>query len=297
MWRLDVKGAEVRTAFGEAGIPCLLLKGRAFAALFYGDDPTRSYGDCDLLVPASLATHAQSVLTDLGFSLREGARHSSAWLREVDNVWVDLHSSLPVLDIDPEYVWMTLWPRAVWLRVGGAPTLMLDAPAAALLAALHLVHHGPDALGPTRDLERAVYQLGADEWRGTADLARTLSCEAALGTGLRLLPAGATIADRLGLEWAPTAQMLLLWHNAPWGATIWENLATASGMTACARILAAFLIPSPRFLRGQSALARRGPAGLLVSYFVRPFRLTAKATASFAPWWRLRRDPGAPKHR
>lgn len=289
-WRLDVKGAEVRAALGTAGVPCLLLKGRAFAALFYADGAPRHYGDCDLLVPVTSLGQAQAVLRDLGFHSVDGTTHARGWHRRDDGVLIDLHHTLPLVDTDPERVWAALSARAATLSVGGAPTRVLDPPAAALLAALHLVHHGPSAASPRRDLSRAIDQLDDDGWRQAADLALELGGLEALGTGLRLLPTGTALADRLALAWAPSPRVLLNWNQAPWGATVWEDLASAPTTRARAVLLARFLSPDPDFLRERSVLARRGHCGLLAAYLLRPFLLTSKALLSFGSWRRARRD-------
>lgn len=290
-WRLDIKGAEVRANLAAAGVPCVLLKGRAFAELFYGDGAPRPYCDCDLLVAPTLSGAASAVLSGLGFDAMDRAPHSRAWCRETDGVWVDLHHSLPQLEADPADVWAILWRRATSIIVGGSPTRVLDPAASGLLASLHLAHHGADAAGPREDLARAIDQLAGDCWDDAANLARELGAAAAMGTGLRLLPTGIAIAERLDLPWAPSAYVLLNW-GAPWEATVWEALASTHSARARASLLARFLAPTPDFLRQRSALARRGPRGMALAYAVRPFLLAARAGWSFGPWRRARRPPG-----
>ena len=141
---------------------------------------------------------------------------------------------------------------------------------------------------------RAIRQLGDDCWRSAGELARQLDAEAPFGTGLRLLPAGVKIAERLGLGWAPSPRTLLNWHRAPFGATVWEALAEAPDMRARLLLLARFLAPGSDLLRQRSALARRGPLGLMLTYLVRPWQLTIKALRALAPWLRLRRADEPP---
>ena len=292
--RLDVKGADVRTALAAAKVSCLLLKGRAFAELLYSDGVERPYSDCDLLVNPSSRDRANAVLADLDFVAKDHAPHSRAWLREADGVWVDLHFSLPQLEADPAHVWATLSRRATSMTVGGSPTQVLDTAATALLAALHLVHHGPHAHTPREDLTRAINLLGDECWREAAELARELDASAPLGTGLRLIPAGVALAERLNLPWAPSARALLHWRGAPWGATVWESLASAPNSRARAVLLAEFLAPRSDFLRERSTLARRGRSGLVLAYSLRPFRLAIMAALSYGPWRRARLVPTEP---
>lgn len=293
-WRADVKGADVRQSFASAGIPCVLLKGRAFAQLLYADGTSRPYGDCDLLIPQGHRDRAASVLVSLGFILREGAAHAVAWHRELDGMWVDVHHTLPHLAAGSASVWATLSARAVSISIGGAPTRVLDPASSALLAALHVVNHGPDSGRPVLDLERAVDQLGDDCWRDAAELARQFGSAAELGTGLRLVRGGSRIADRLDLAWAPSARAVLNWREAPAGAYIWESLVEARNFRARLELLVDFFTPPPELLRRRSRLARRGRRGLVCAYLLRPFQLFAKAALSFGPWRRSRRAPSGP---
>jgi glycosyltransferase involved in cell wall biosynthesis len=307
-WRVDVKGAEIRVALDAGGVPMVLLKGRAFADLLYAGGPARHYVDCDLLVPPSHWTRASETLRELGFSSHHGmapsdlsrdspagrAIHGNEWLREEDGFWVDLHQTLPEAGADPQVVWSALQDHVRELEVGGVGAQVLDAAGSALLAALHVAHHGPDFHGPLRDLERAVQQLDEACWRSAASLAAEIDAEGPLGTGLRFTAGGSALADRLGLPWAPTPAMLLGWDGAPWGATVWESLASASGTRARSRLLAALLFPSAEDLRARSPIARRGAVGLIAARVALPFELASRAAPSLRSWRRGRRQAGPP---
>ena len=309
-WRVDVKGAEVRSALAAAGVPALLLKGRAFASLLYADGPQRNYVDCDLLVPVSHWKGACDVLRELGFALHQGlapsgldrdtpagrAVHGTEWLRERDGFWVDLHQTLPEAGADPSVVWRALQRHSVALNVGGDDAQVLDPAASALLAALHVAHHGPDFPGPVRDLERALIRLDESCWRGAASLAAEIAAEGPFGTGLRFVAGGVDLADRLGVPWAPTPGMLLGWSGAPWGATVWESLARAPGLRARARLLARLLFPSAEELRVRSPVARSGTAGLFAARLARPFQLASRAGPTLRAWRRTRGGSGPPIH-
>ena len=307
-WRVDVKGAEVRAALSAAGVPIVLLKGRAFADLLYAGGPARHYVDCDLLVPPSHWSRASQVLRELGFASHHGmapsalsadtaagrAVHGSEWLREEDGFWVDLHQTLPEAGADPQVVWRALQGHLRELEVGGVGVQVLDAAGSALLTALHVAHHGPDFHGPLRDLERALQQLDESSWRGAVSLAAQIDAEGPFGTGLRFTADGSALADRLRLPWAPTQAMLLGWEGAPWGATVWESLVSTSGARAKARLLAALLFPSAEDLRARSAIARRGAVGLLAARVALPFELASRAAPSLRSWRRGRRRARPP---
>ncbi len=282
LWRLDVKGAEVRAGLAEAGVASVLLKGPAFAALLYADGSPRGYADCDLLISASQRDRADECLAELGFFVSDRAIHAVSWHRLADGMAIDLHESLPLLEVDPQLVWTTLSARAVSLEVGGEATRVLDPAAAALLTALHLVHHGPRAATAREDLTRAIDQFNDDCWRGAAALATALGAEALLGTGLRLIPSGVKRAERLGLDWAPSAPWF---YREPWGETVWAYLLAAPTPLARLSIIAEFLAPRPAYLRERSGLARRGTCGLLLAYLLRSMSLAARALRAF---WSLR---------
>jgi hypothetical protein len=286
LWRLDVKGADVRAHLAAAGVPTLLLKGRAFAALLYADGAPRPYGDCDLLVPPRLTYLAQQVLRELGLVPCGGGVHATDWRRPADRFSVDLHQTLPGCGAEPQHVWSTLFARSTSMTVGGAETRVLDPAAAALLASLHIVHHGPGSIRPREDLERAISCLDAECWAGAAALARELEATAALGTGLRLVPTGTAVAERLNLAWAPSSRTLIEWSDAPWAARVWESLSGATGLRARAAVVRGLLAPSSEFLRERSALARAGWGGLLLAFVVRPVLLAAKLLFALGPWRR-----------
>lgn len=59
--------AEILDAFGEAGIPVIVLKGAALAHILYPSPGLRPLSDIDLLVDARLGARAQATLAELGF--------------------------------------------------------------------------------------------------------------------------------------------------------------------------------------------------------------------------------------
>jgi Uncharacterised nucleotidyltransferase len=145
---VDARGAEVRAALEAVAIPCLLLKGRAFANLLYDADELRVYGDCDLLVPESDRTRAEAVLTRLGFhntSQRGGhlapePLHAEHWHRSRDSAAIDLHTRLRGSHAPAGDVFSALWEHKVTAEIGGRETWVLDPVGSAVMCALHKFH-------------------------------------------------------------------------------------------------------------------------------------------------------------
>jgi hypothetical protein len=305
-FRLDVKGADVRLALQDCGVASILLKGRAFAQLLYGDADARDYSDVDLLVAPDDTARAQKVLQAQGFmpqfggpapidlpshTLREGSLHGGAWFRERDGVTIDLHRTLPQVSADPGLVWSELCRHTVTMDIGGAATPVLDRPASALLVALHAAHHGCAWGSAIEDLRRATERLDLACWGEALELASTLDAIAAMGTGLGLTPAGTAIAERLGLGTTPSFGLLLRWSNAPWGSSFLDALISQGGLGARIRLLWQLVWPKPPTLRLVSPLARRGTRGLVAAYAIRPAQLLRRAPAAVLARRRVRRSP------
>jgi hypothetical protein len=305
-FRLDVKGGEVRRALDQARIPCVLLKGAGFARLLYDRPETRLYGDVDLLIDPARASAAHEVLRRLGFRPFDpeslsgqsdpglahdvgvlGAVHGGAWLRDDDNLAVDLHHTLPQVTIERSVAWEELRGRTIEVEIAGAPTRVLDKAASALLVALHAAHDGPAGRGAIRDLELAAVLIDLASWRDARELARRLGAERAMGVGLGLVPGGVTVAAALGLDSAPTPAIKLQWSGASWSASTVEALASG-GLRPGLRLVLQLARPSPEAMRSGSSLARRGRRGLLAAYLLRAGRLARRAPGAVAEWRRHR---------
>lgn len=291
-FRLDVKAGEVRRALGRAGVSTVLLKGPAFAALFYEQPRARRYSDVDLLIKPGDGPAAYDVLRRLGFRRFDaegpsiqtdpataglieatGALHGVAWLRDADGLAVDLHHSLPQVSAEPEAVWAAVSAHVTTIDVAGAPTDVLDPAASALLAALHAAHHGPHWGGALEDLTRAVEVLGQETWRDAARVAADLQAETAMGVGLGLTTSGRRVAEALDLPTTPSLALEMLWSGEPWSAAFLAALPAQPGLRARARLLARVLWPSAAAMRRGSALARRGRRGLVAAYAFRSLQL------------------------
>jgi Uncharacterised nucleotidyltransferase len=298
-FRLDIKGAEIRQAFGAAGIRTILLKGPALARLLYPDSRSRGYSDVDLLVDPAAVQPAEQILAAAEFrrldpesAVRQtdavvgravgahGASHATAWLRERDNFVVDLHDSLPQCGVPASIVWRAVTQHLDVVNVGGVATETLDRPASALLVALHAAHHGPGWGSAVTDLEAALEVFDRECWEAARDLAVKLQAEAAMGIGLGISDSGRTIAWQLSLPSEPTAANRLQWAGAPWSASVLDSVIGQRNLRARLAVISHVLLPSPDALRRGSALARRSRRGLVAAYAVRAFHLARQLPAA-----------------
>jgi hypothetical protein len=292
-FRLDVKGAELRHSLEAAGVRPVLLKGPALGNLLYPDQPrSRLYSDVDLLIDPDAMPRTERLLAAAGFRRLDrestvrgtdlalgravgahGAAHATTWLRDRDQLTVDLHDSLPQCGAPARVVWQHITRHLDVLTVGGVRTETLDRPASALLIALHAAHHGPRWGRAAMDLERALTVFDDHCWGAARELAVALDAQAAMGVGLGTSAEGRALARRLSLVTEPTTAQRLLWDGAPWSATVLEALIAQRGLRARMRVLAQVLWPTPAALRRGSALARRGRRGLIAAYAIRPLQL------------------------
>lgn len=274
---------EVSAAFAEAGIPSVLLKGPAIATWLYEPHEVRAYGDTDLLIPHRDWERAGEVLASLGFvhEISEMAHPrmegiaSDPWYRGENNEDnLDLHATIYGVEADPATTWEVLSSDAVPIEVDGTTLRALSLPARTMHVALHIAQHqdGKAIL----DLERALDRLDDDLWREAARVAERLRALPAFANGLKKLPAGAALAERLGVADARSVPMELRASGVPLTEGLHELL-DAPGLGAKARIVAAELAPNPAFMRWWSPLARRGRLGLAAAYVYRPLYLLVHA--------------------
>jgi putative nucleotidyltransferase-like protein len=292
---VDAVAADVISAFRQAGIRPILLRGPALARLLY-DDRVRAYGDIDLLVSLDDVAKAEGVLSELGFTpspniVHFQRDHAATW-RRADRVDVDLHHTLVGVGGSPSDVWSALSSRIESMAVGGIEVEVLSPAASAMQIALHAAQHGVEVQRPMRDLERALTRLPDETWDTAASLARTLDATAAFATGLRLLPPGERIAARLGLPQEQSAEIALRARTPPPVSRGIMRLGKTRGLRAKTKLLARELVPERVFLRRQSALARRGRVGLAAAYVYRPFWLLWHVVPAVRAWRRAQREAG-----
>lgn len=277
---------EVTRAFEAAGIPSVLMKGPAIGQWLYEPGEVRGYGDSDLLIRRRDWEKAGEVLTSLGFAEeisemahpRMESYASDPWYRgptKEDNV--DLHATLYGIGADMDAVWELFSSTAVPLEVAGEQVKALGLPARTAHVALHIAQHQD---GKARvDLERALARVDEQGWREAAEVARRLDALPAFANGLKQLPEGEALAERLGVADARSVPMDLRASGVPLTEGLHELL-EARGLRAKARVLLSELAPNPTFMRWWSPLARRGRLGLIAAYIWRPVYMLLHSPAA-----------------
>jgi hypothetical protein len=291
---IDRLAAEIATAFGEEGIDALVLKGPVLAAWLYRGE-IRPYGDADLMVAPADWAKAVAVLAQLGFSDHLGplahprmeSFASTAFLRGEDNL--DLHCTLHGLDGDPELIWTAFLAGSGVERIGGAELRVPGRAALALHLGLHAAHHVEGK--PLEDLRRAIALADEETWRQALELAQQLDGAPTFASGLRLLPAGAELAHRLGIpDGVRSTKHEIRFEGVPTAEGIDSLLQPGLGLRQRIAIVVGELFPRPEFMRWWSPLARRSRLGLLLSYPWRWVRLVVQAPRGL---WSVRRARAA----
>ena len=286
---LDAAAVEVIDALAQSGVRTVLLKGPSISRWVYEDGEFRSYSDLDLLVAPADVRRAVRTLTGLGFDRVHSDAHAELLRRARDQVTVDLHRVLVGVQARPEEAWSVLIDSTQAFALQGREVEILPEPARALHLALHAAQHGAHDSKPLDDLAIALDRLPESVWEGAAALAGRLHASAAFGTGLRLLPKGREIAERLDLPQERSGEMALRAGTPPPTALGVYRFVTTPGVRAKASLLAGELFPSVAFMRAWSPVARRGPVGLTAAYLWRPIWLLLRVGPALRAWQRARR--------
>jgi hypothetical protein len=300
---IDRIAAEVVSAFRARGVDCFLLKGASFARWLYDEPAERPYGDIDLLVAPEGWSTARETLRTLGFEARwpehrgERPRPAELWMRERDRSFVDLHRRLWGAEASPDVVWTVLSRSRQRLDVGGGVVDVLSEPARAMHAGTHAAQHGTPEHKPLEDLSRALDRVPPSGWEQAAALAHRIGAVPAFAAGLRLLPAGRRVADRLGLPTDRPAEVALRAAGAPPLALGFDRLARTPGVRRKLGLVARRVVPSPDYVREWSPLARRGRSGLVAAYAARPLWLLWRSASGYLAWRRARRPRPGPDHK
>jgi hypothetical protein len=289
---IDQVAAEVAGAFAAEGVESLVLKGPVLAEWLYPGE-VRPYGDADLIVAPGDWKSAVAVLNRLGFSDHLGPMAhprmesfaSTAFLRGEDNL--DLHSTLHGLDGNPERIWRSFWGGAETQTIGGAELRVPSRAALLLHVGLHAAHHVEGK--PLKDLQRAIESADENLWREALDLAQLLDGTPTFASGLRLVPEGKELAQRLGIdEETRSTRHDIRFEQVPTAEAIDALLQPGVGMWQRITTVAGELAPRPEFMRWWSPLARRGRLGLIVSYPLRWIRLVTQVPRGLLAVWRAR---------
>jgi hypothetical protein len=271
MVALDSVTAEVAQAFARSGVRSILLKGSSVIDWLYGQAPGRYSVDVDLLVAPGQLADVEAVLSGLGFRPREPSReerHAFTWARD-GGLDVDLHRALVGIGVSSEEAWEILCEQTEVLELPAGRVEVLAPAARALHLALHAAQHGREVAQPLADLERAVEVLPFELWAEAAALAERLDATPAFAAGLRLVPGGREIAERLHLStWVPPA-VALRQQTAPDMTLVLNRALETPGLRRKTSLLLRRAFPPPSEMRARSPLARRGTPGLAGSYIAR----------------------------
>ena len=123
------------------------------------------------------------------------------------------------------------------------------------------------------DLRRALERLPDEIWADAAALAAEVDATTAFAAGLRLLPKGANLAERLGLSTALTTLVAMRAATAPVVSEGLMSLAATPGLVAKMRLIAREVAPTSAYLRTHFPFARRGRLGLALARVWRPIWL------------------------
>jgi hypothetical protein len=211
--QLDAAAVEALDALEALGVEPLLLKGPALARVLYGPGEHRGYSDVDLLVAPDDLERARRALAGLGYGHPEEAfgiddvgetLHAETWSRRTEGtrggpLLIDLHWRLPGCEAPANILWEALSVRRASIELDGRAAPVLDRVGLALHLATHAAQHGSDDLKAIADLTRGLECWPPEVWRDAAPLAAEVEGTPAFAAGLRLVPSGADVADRLGL--------------------------------------------------------------------------------------------------
>jgi hypothetical protein len=291
---LDALAVRAAAALRDSGVPCLLLRGPAFARWLYADAAERPYHDVDLLVPQDRFGEAGAVIERLGLvPLLEDAAASEAephgaTFRGSDGT-IDLHWTLKGMGAPAGTVWAGLAREAAPLKLEGGSVDVPGPAARALLVAVHAAQHGARGVVQCEDLERAVASLPAATWEAAAALARELGATTWLSAGLALSPAGVPLRDRLGVPPYVDLDVAVRAEGDVPMIRGFAALEQLDGIWPRVRLLARELVPTPSFMRAWSHVAGRGRLGLIAAYLWRPVWLVLRAPRALGAYRRARR--------
>jgi Uncharacterised nucleotidyltransferase len=292
----DAVAADVVEALRRDGVRSIVLRGPAIRRWLYPEGEPRAYRDVDLLVEPDKREAAEAVLRRLGFVHRqagfapgEAVEHAGEWICRRPAVVVDLHRGLEGVGADPAELWSGLAAGGRQLEVAGVAVAVPAEAALALIVTLHAAHHGLESSKQLTELRRAIERARFETWEEAGVLAARLKSVTGFAAGLRLVPEGAGIAERLGLPHGGDPETRLRAASAHPTAIGFARLVAARGIRAKVALVRRKLVPTPAFMRHWSPLARRGPLGMALAYLWRPLWLLLRLPPSTIAWLRAHR--------
>jgi hypothetical protein len=180
---------EIVDAFGDRGVPFVLLKGEALSKGLYPSDGLRPYGDIDLLIRPEAYEAAKELLVGLGFRLRlptgEGEKRQIFGEIEFDRegpitVTVDLHWDTLMASWEPRSLFSgdETWNTLDQISLGSRTLPVLRAELLLLYLCVHLAfHHVFDGLLLLCDLFLLLRRdTGRIEWDRLIAMANRYQC-------------------------------------------------------------------------------------------------------------------------
>jgi hypothetical protein len=292
--------AEVGYLLGQAGIPCLHIKGPTVALWLY-EEGEREWGDVDIVVPPSRMDDTLAVLR--GADMLD--KHPGvSWVTSGDHAItlvlaaaglpagaeVDVHHRFPGIALEPERAFEELWRRR---EPGVLAHVELWFPDLATRALLIALNAGRGATPKAReDLRRLIAGASDDDWSSLIWLARRIDALPALRAGLDLLPEGREVVAGTALsEVEVSMEWRLRVDGAPRTALRLDEL-THLPWRKRVSAFARWTVPPPAIIRMRDPRAR-GNAVHLVGGYLRRWRDGAAALGpSLAAVRRARRERG-----
>jgi hypothetical protein len=297
--RVDAWTAEVVTAFADAGVLPILLKGPATVAWLYPTDPhERTYCDADLLVAPQDQPTARRLLVARGFMPAPHARldadlgHALTFVRETDGATVDLHHALHGMrDVAPDEVWAAASRDNRTITVGGVPVTVLGTTMQLLHAALHLGPLDGPADRAWIDLSRALDVSSPAEWEAAIQLAEALGIAHELVARLRRRVEAASLVERLGAQ--PAAARYHLGAavdagRAPMAVLSIECLRSTHGLAAKARYIRDKLAVPSEELAPLGTLTLERSGSMKLARVAHTLAVAGQLPEALAAWRRWR---------
>jgi len=289
---------EVVTAFSEAGVHHIVLKGPLLRGRLFPEGDNHVSADIDILVAPDDWPAAEAELARLKFEPRlldiipgDRPNHARPYARSTVGPAVDLHRTLLGAEAPADLVWSVLARESTQTTLGHTSVNVLNLAGQLLHVALHAAQNGVGDARTLRYLERCIEITDDRDAAEALRIARAIEATDAFALGLSLVPSGLALNWRLGI--APSASVLtaLRAASAPNTAHAIEWLATRKSFGDRARFVLHKAFPPTEYMASSYPNAHsRG--GLLLAYPTRWIWLARQLPPSLRAWRQARRDSG-----